>query len=1034
MPTRLFESPAVKGKRSLEGFEVMLDCFSDSDLLNGKHNSDDLDADAQFLQEQKNIKLQQENESLMKEQAILRAQFESAVGLTKKMEELHAKNTKLAAEARTLQSEKEQLERRLEISLRANQDLTAQIANEKQSALQRQAQEQTQREEVIVNTRKQFETEMEKVTQELRQSESDREKSALKLRQIESKIQHLIQNAEQYFETKFENIDALNKLLSVPKLTTPEERANARTFGEVEALKAKVKKQKGSLKQAKKERERLLGELKKLQKEFEVTSKKYEAQIKKMEAKHADVEAEHTEKTGADLKQINELKMKNDVLTSEVARLKQTLKEINDRNQELSMQEKTKMVVSISELKKADPTRVYEQKISDLKESVSEVTDKLRESDEKARDLRKNLSKSEKAVESLTVELEKTRGELSALQVVHQETQNEIQCLRASLHAKDASQPDRSEVRLSKCLKAKCAQMDHTIKSQAQQIHELSLKNEKDKQDIEKLEQRNEQMKAEVSDSRQKMEQLVTELNEARLRLQDTKTVTADDIMPVHAWKASGFEPELAQQIDQLAMNALLQPSTKITQIYRTISKYYSHLMSEKDEKVKKARDEVKRVQAIVGQLCVDLSLGLSMQVVSFDDLIDRGGDQKIVAQVKETAAALDAAQRKSHQLGSLLEHLSNMFGQSDDVFTQITGVRHTLDDLDNSLKRKCRACRALKKKLKELKETTSREMEETLTEKGELEAAHAELKKEFEAANATILKLKNELLEVRQEYKEFVTATNDKEAERSSAHRSDVEGLRSEHVKIENQLNAAIQKLNSELTSASSIIQEHELNIAKLKKALQTAQAKIEEKETAMAELQEAKQKEVQQLQSQHATEKTNITESYEKAVAELKQQCDAHRTDLEKVSAELAESKKTNSQAKKALTSLKREKAKLESELTSIQERMEREQALSKAAVKNAQLTAENTIAQKVQDAKNKAEVEKRRIFSYAADEFRALFNATENIDERSFRALINKASTELKRLSDSDSVIRRLIGASPRQSTDDAVAQLVMNNTHT
>ena len=106
--------------------------------------------------------------------------------------------------------------------------------------------------------------------------------------------------------------------------------------------------------------------------------------------------------------------------------------------------------------------------------------------------------------------------------------------------------------------------------------------------------------------------------------------------------------------------------------------------------------------------------------------------------------------------------------------------------------------------------------------------------------------------------------------------------------------------------------------------------------------------------------------------------------------------------------------------------------EQALNKAAVKNAQLTADNTITQKLQDAKNKAEVDKRRIFSYAADEFRTLFNATENIDERSFRALISKASSELKRLSESDSVIRRLIGAAPRQSTDDAVAQLVMNNT--
>ena len=1031
MPTRLFENPAVKQKR-FQFVDPMLDCFSDSELLNGKQHSSDLDTEGQLLEEQKNIKLQQENESLMKETSILRAQFESAVGLTKKMDDLHAKNVKLSAEARSLQAEKEELERRLEIALRANQDLTGQLASEKQGALQRQAQEQTQREEAMVNTRKQFECEIEKLTQELKKSESDKEKSALKLRQIESRVQHLVQNAEQYFERKFESIDDLVKLLGLPKLSTPEERTVIRTVGEVESLKAKVKKQKACLKQSKKERERLVGEMKKLQKDFEVSTKKYETQIKKMAAKHADFEEEQNTKTTSDQKLITELKMKNDALTAEVTGLKRTLKEINDRNQEQSLQEKTKMVVSISELKKADPTRAYQDKIQDLKENVSTLTQKLSDADDKKRELTQSLAKSEKAVDSLGIELEKTKGELAALQLVHQETQNEIQCLRNSLHAKDASQPDRKEVRLSKCLKAKVAQMDHTIKSQAQQIHELSLKNEKDKQDIEKLEQRNEQMKAEVSDSRQKMEQLVTELGEARLRLQDTKTVTADDVMPVHAWKATGFDPELAQQIDQLAMNSLLQPSTKITQIYRAISKYYSQIIADKDEKAKKAKEEVKRIQQIVNQVCVDISLGLSLPAISFEDLIERGGDQKIVAQIKETAAALDAAQRRSHQLGALTDHIVNMFGQSDDMFAQITEVKQALDGLDASLKRKVRTCKALKKKLKDAKATSTQQIEDLLNEKGELESSLHDLKKEFDGANATILKLKNELLTVRQEYKEFVNSTNDKEAERSSAHRTDVESLRNEHARVESQLNSAIQKLNSEITNASSIIQEHESNIAKLRKALQLAQTKIEEKEAAYAELQEAKQKEIRQLQNQYTTEKTNLTDSYEKALEELQQQCDAHRNDLEKVSVELADSKKTNCQAKKALTSLKREKAKLESELTSLQERMEREQALNKAAVKNAQLTADNTITQKLQDAKNKAEVDKRRIFSYAADEFRTLFNATENIDERSFRALINKASSELKRLSESDSVIRRLIGAAPRQSTDDAVAQLVMNNT--
>ena len=78
---------------------------------------------------------------------------------------------------------------------------------------------------------------------------------------------------------------------------------------------------------------------------------------------------------------------------------------------------------------------------------------------------------------------------------------------------------------------------------------------------------------------------------------------------------------------------------------------------------------------------------------------------------------------------------------------------------------------------------------------------------------------------------------------------------------------------------------------------------------------------------------------------------------------------------------------------------------------------------------EQKTKWEAEKRRLLAFVADELRQFFNANEAIDERAFRSIITKAKEEITRLQKADSAIRRMVGASTRQTTDDAVAQLVL-----
>ena len=107
-----------------------------------------------------------------------------------------------------------------------------------------------------------------------------------------------------------------------------------------------------------------------------------------------------------------------------------------------------------------------------------------------------------------------------------------------------------------------------------------------------------------------------------------------------------------------------------------------------------------------------------------------------------------------------------------------------------------------------------------------------------------------------------------------------------------------------------------------------------------------------------------------------------------------------------------------------------MERERKIQQVTAQNHIATIENKYSQLIEDTKAKCESDKIKIFSYAADEFKRYRNQCESIDERSYRSLILKVRKELDRLTESDSMIRRIANAVPKQSTDEAVSKMLMS----
>jgi hypothetical protein len=114
--------------------------WGDSDFGNpSRRRSDDSDTDARLASERETQTLQFLADNLQKDNAVRRAQLQQAVGVASGMEELHQRKRGLAGAVRALEAAKSDLSRRLEIALRAGEELAARLGDERQSAAQQQA-------------------------------------------------------------------------------------------------------------------------------------------------------------------------------------------------------------------------------------------------------------------------------------------------------------------------------------------------------------------------------------------------------------------------------------------------------------------------------------------------------------------------------------------------------------------------------------------------------------------------------------------------------------------------------------------------------------------------------------------------------------------------------------------------------------------------------------------------------------------------------------------------------------------------------
>jgi chromosome segregation ATPase len=980
----------------------------------------DSDADSQVRADQELAEHRVQLETLRRENSLLRAQIDQAVALTKGMEDIHQQNLKLGATIRSLEQTNTDLTRRMEISLHAHEEINAQLCEERRTNAQNQAHAATERDRELALIQTQHKEQLSEAETKFRKCQEDHEQMELQQRMLLSKVDRLLQNAGQYFDTTIGGIDEVSELLSRPyplQIPTEQIRSPSDENGEVHRLKAKVKKQRGLLRNGNQEREKQANEIARLERDLADQERKLQQQTRVQEKKCTEAIEGYEAKAKEDAALIHEMTGKNEQLRAEVADLKKQIRESIPVPP-----------IVIPETKKPDNEWKWKREIEQLKEALQEAIEKAKGLETQRDEVLQKLSVSNKKRTQLESDLEKQRNENTGVEIIHSQAVAEIKALRESFLGKPDLKSESEAKKRAKKVQARIDELEGTVKSQAKTIHEIAIDREADKHRLENQNLKIAALTVELSEIEQRLASANADLAEARAVISSHPQISSDDIMPTSSWKFPDFDPALSQQIEKIASNSILQPPSKLLQIYRAIVKFYGDQMKNSESIVQSITAKYERLRALLNQFSIDASLLLLLNPINFDEFVENGGAATLFNRITNIVQRFDETSRRVQEYDSLTEYISSLFGDTPDPFARMSEIKELIDAQAAHLKAKTKKNRDLRAQIHQTANATDQRISELTSENAQLTEALQESERNADEANTTVKRMKKELQATKQQLKQLEVAAADTETGLKTDHERYIQSIHYDNTQIQMKYNEQIEKLKAELLAASNANVANEATISKLQKFIGIHAKTIAEKSERIASLEREKNGQLEECASQYKAENENLVQSYETALAELRAQCDSHRQNLETVSRELAASEERYRKGARLLSILKHEKTKLTSELASLRETNDRSLQVATAVGRTAELAAQESMTQKLQDVRTNLENERRRLFSVAADEFRTYFNAAETLDERSYRQLLAKVKTELKRLAESDASVRRLIGAAPGQPTDDAVAHLV------
>ena len=1021
----------------------MYDSLSDSDQTTShNHNSTEISEDLQISAENSRNQLQEINENLAKENSKLKAQFSEAVQCASKFDMMHERITQLSTEINSISFERDDLNRRLDIALRTNDELNQQLQSERIKFCAQRKEDNSNFKKQLQTTQETMKIQIDNLYDELEKLKASKESEDIEFKLSTNTIQRILSSASHFFQCTFNKADDLIQMLNQPPplQTNPntdvaEQTGNINNDTNNQPPESKnndkirkIKKLKSAIEESNKIRKKLEVEVLNLKKEIKNTNYSSNQTIEELNKQIQQMNDDHSLNV-EDLKhQISILETKVQTLKEELQKRKEEQKKIileqSQQKNEFEIPPKPATLKITNELEIANEQML--KRTQELTNQVKQLNGKLQNSEEKTKEL-------QSIVESKDLMIEKLKHDFESLNLIHQTTTEEIQTLRNALHIKEKRNPQEENEKNHKIhtLKGQIITLKKTNESQLNQIHELSSLNEQLSHTVEEQNSQITKIKIENDSLESKNKDITEELHslqqEMTLRASNTKT----EVFPANSWRFNEFDAPLKTEIDRISMSQHLQPPTKLQHIYKIINKYFKDQIISKDKICQSAISENQTMKDVFNQFFVDVSIALAQKPCSFEDFFSKDGCKRLTESILTFRTEYDELRRRYDVYDTVIKHLVDTMNfqeaqEAPGLITEINELKAKFYTLKSNLVKRKKRISTLKANFNEFKLQTEQNSIEIKGENGHLKETVSTLSKKNKELAATNQELKRQI----HHQKLQIDDCNRNQQETENRLYYEKETIQREKVESEGKLSDQIKVLAQRLKSSEEQLMNSEIAMNKLKKVVQNMKNTINEKNEKLELTKADFDLKINELTIKYETEKQQIIKSYESAISEMKNESEEQRKDVEKLVQDLSEAKRKAKKSKDLTNNFKQEKSQLEKEIESQKLKMQKVKQFAETTAKAQLESAEKDFISKMEASKARHENEKRSLYAFVADQFRQFFNPQDSLDETTIKAIITRASSELTRLASSDFAIRKMVGAEMQQRTDDAVAQLVTN----
>lgn len=315
-----------------EKMEESLSEASERSKSQDSSNSDPSN-DARLIAETKSSQLAAKNALLTKENTILKAQIDQSKAIEPKIEKFFQDNKYLTSENRRLKDEIDDIQKRYLILQNSNHDLQKQADEERLRSTLTQKQFTDTSKQEIKNIKSKYQSQMDQISKQLDAIQSKSEKDDIIIKTFNNKIERLLENASNYFNQKFYDIDSFTSFLSTPNSPQRQAPQPSPDFtsqvpqDSVAQLEKKVKKEKQKAKKLENERDKLEETVRRMQREISDLKNDHQDEIEKLNKEKREKSEEQALSDFSTSHRIQALESRIETLTRKNEELKEKVEQ-----------------------------------------------------------------------------------------------------------------------------------------------------------------------------------------------------------------------------------------------------------------------------------------------------------------------------------------------------------------------------------------------------------------------------------------------------------------------------------------------------------------------------------------------------------------------------------------------------------------------------------------------------------------------------------------------------------------------------------